>query len=129
MKLHITLSLLLLSTLAGCVDEAGGNGGYLTHSEHQLNMAETAQVQSRMSSLLKQPVQLSGMKATYRLSDGAVPICGYVSNGASAPAIFGGVLNRGEGGAFAPYNAPGKGQDPARIAAVRGFCLTHHIAM
>lgn len=112
---------------AGCV-EMTGDDGYLTHTEHTLTAAQRASVQAGMSGYLKVPVQLSGLRASYLLSDGTVPVCGYVSatvNGkTSPPALFAGTLS---GGAFAPYKVPGQGQDPARIATVRAFCQAQHI--
>lgn len=129
MKLQTVFAAFILTALAGCVDGFDDNGGYLTHSDHRLSRAETAQIQSRMDNYLKQPTHLSGLRATYRMSDGVVPVCGYVTDGRAPPALFGGVLGAGQGGVFVLHNIPGKGQDPARIASVRAFCNAHHIAI
>ncbi len=112
---------------SGC--ETTGDG-YLTHSDHRLTGSERAAVQAGMDSYFKAPVSLSNLKATYRLSDGSIPVCGYVTaqvgGKTSPPALFAGTLS---GSGFSPLRIPGKGQDPQRIATVRAFCSAEQISI
>ncbi len=122
---------LVLMAAAGCVDMEGD--GRLTHSDHRLTAGEKAGIEAGMASYLKGPVQLSGLRAAYNLSDGSVPVCGYVAimkdGRPTTPALFAGTLTSPAGRTFMPYRAPGAGQDPQRTATVRAFCQSHHIVI
>ncbi|HEY6632986.1 MAG TPA: hypothetical protein VIZ90_16170 [Rhizobiaceae bacterium] len=127
--MRMTLPALMCAVLAsGCetIDESGG--GYLTHSSHRLTAQERASVETGMRAYLKVPVAFSGLSASYRLADGGVAVCGYVSGSISGkstpPSLFGGTLL---GSSFVPLRVPGKGQDAQRIAAVRAFCQSEQI--
>lgn len=115
---------------AGCETIDDGGDGYLTHSEHRLTASERSAVESRMASHVKVPVTLSGLKSSYRLSTGTVAVCGYVSGLSggkwTSPTVFGGTLAAGR---FTPFNAPGQGKDPQRIAAVRAYCQAEQISI
>lgn len=114
----------------GCETIDGGGDGYLTHSNHRLTAAERAAVEAGMRNYLKVPVTLSGLKSSYRLSDGSIAVCGYVSGRsgrATAPALFAGTLAAPSSASFMPLKIPGKGQDPQRIATVRAHCQAEQI--
>ena len=115
---------------AGCETIDEGGDGYLTHSEHRLTGTERAAVEAGMRNYLKVPIALSGLKSSYRLSNGAVAVCGYVSGqsgGTSTlPSLFAGTLLAGR---FVPLKTPGKGQDPQRIATVRAHCQAEQISI
>lgn len=128
----MTMAMLCASLLVAGCETMDEGGGYLTHSEHRLTASERAAVQAGMHSYLKVPVSVSGLKSSYRLSDGAVAVCGYVtgqSGGKSTmPSLFAGTL-ASRGGAFTPLRIPGQGQDPRRIATVRAFCQAEQIGI
>lgn len=117
--------------LAGCETMDGGGDGYLTHSDHRLTSSERTAVEAGLRNYLKVPVSVSGLKTSYRLSDGGVVICGYVvgqvRGRAAPPALFSGTLAAPGSASFTPLRVPGKGQDPQRIAAVRAFCQAEQI--
>lgn len=114
---------------AGCETTDGGSG-YLTHSSHSLTASDRTIVEARMNSYLKIPASVSGLKSSYRLADGAVAVCGYVSSlnqPSIPPALFAGTLQ--PSGSFVPLSVKGKGQDPQRIATVRAFCAAEQISI
>lgn len=119
--------------MAGCETLDEGGDGYLTHSHHRLTSSERAAVETGMRNYLKVPVSLNGLKSSYRLSNGAVAVCGYVSGHsggkASPPALFAGTLAAAGSSSFVPLRIPGKGQDPQRIATVRAFCQAEQISI
>lgn len=116
---------------AGCETMEEGGSGYLTHSEHRLTSAERAGIQAAMSSYVRTPVSLSGLRASYRLSNGTVAVCGYVSGlgggKSTLPSLFAGTLAGPDSTSFTPLRVPGKGQDPQRIATVRAYCQAEQI--
>lgn len=131
MRYSLPILAAVLLTAAGCVEMEGD--GWLTHSDHRLTGGDKAAVEAGMASYLKGPVQLSDLQASYSLSDGSVPVCGYVSTTKDGrptmPALFAGTLTSPSGRTFMPCRVPGAGQDPQRIATVRAFCQSHHIAI
>ncbi|MDQ2065385.1 hypothetical protein Q9295_03290 [Xinfangfangia sp. CPCC 101601] len=113
---------------AGCVDEmvsdlSVANSATISHTDHKLTTAEQVKIQSGMASYLNTPVVVSGLDASYRLQDGLITVCGYATGG-GPQSIFAAHL---VGGQFQPVRIPGKGQDPARIAAVRQYCQANNI--
>ncbi|MEW9838656.1 hypothetical protein [Mesorhizobium marinum] len=74
---------------------------------------------------------MSGLHASYRLADGRVAVCGYVSGRsggkATSPALFAGSLAAPGSRNFTPLRVPGKGQDTQRIATVRAYCQAEQI--
>lgn len=125
MRRMTPVALLAAVALAGCMDEGGD--GYITHSDHRLSSAERASIQAGLQQATGEPVAaLSGLQATYVLANGSTAVCGYLVPAGKLPSLFGGTIKNG---VFTIFRAPGRGQDPQRIAQVRAFCASQQITI
>lgn len=121
------LTMLAAATLSGCVSIDDGGDGVIRHVDHTITSSERAAVMARLQASMKAPgLKVNGLQASESLATGAVTICGYVSGITSAgtrspDAVFGGEIALA-GGHFVLFGGRGKGQDPNRVALVRGAC-------